>query len=167
MNIDNSFFKPSLKSSLQTYFHKLEKAISVILVHNTFTTQADIEFVQNQKSNQLVSYCICINANQYIEKALPPIEMLIKNGCNIILGTDSIASNYSLDMVEEMKTIQTNFPEVSLEQMLGWATLNGAEALGMGGEIGSFEKGKKPGVVLLENVEEKKLTKDSYSTRLV
>ena len=166
MNLDNSFHIASGKTSLQTHFHKLEKAKSVILVHNTFTTQADIDYIKDQRSNQLVSFCICINANQYIEKALPPIEMLIKNNCTIILGTDSMASNYNLDMVEEMKTIQTHFPDISLEQMLGWATLNGAVALGMQDDIGSFEKGKSPGVVLIENVEEGKLTKSSNSRRL-
>jgi cytosine/adenosine deaminase-related metal-dependent hydrolase len=91
-----------------------------------------------------------VNANQYIEDAIPPIEMLRSSGCNIVLGTDSLASNWSLSILDEMKTIRKYFPQIPLEEMLAWATLNGATALGMERTLGSFEKGKKPGVVLLD-----------------
>ena len=152
MNIHNSHFVPGKKSSLQTYFSRVAKAASIILVHNTFTTQADIDFAKNNKADdQLLSFCICINANQYIEDAIPPIPLLIESNCNIVLGTDSLASNHSLNLLDEMKTIQKKFPEISLENMLQWATLNGAMALQMDNTLGSFEKGKKPGVVLIEN----------------
>lgn len=150
MNINNSHFIPVKKSSLQTCFSRLAKAASIILVHNTFTTQADINFANNNKTNtRQLSFCVCINANQYIENTLPPINLLIKNDCNIVLGTDSLASNNSLNLFDEMKTIQKNFPEISLETMLKWATLNGARALQMDNILGSFEKGKKPGVICL------------------
>jgi cytosine/adenosine deaminase-related metal-dependent hydrolase len=152
MNIDNSFHTPSKKSSLQTYFHKLSKAESIILVHNTFTTKNDIEFATNNKAdNQLLSFCVCINANQYIENTIPPIKLLIQNDCNITLGTDSLASNHSLNLLDEMKTIQKNFHDISLEKMLQWSTINGAKALQMDKTFGSFENGKMPGVVLIEN----------------
>jgi imidazolonepropionase-like amidohydrolase len=42
-------------------------------------------------------------------------------------------------------------PEIPLEQILKWATINGATALGRSNELGSFEKGKIPGIVLLNN----------------
>lgn len=150
MNINNSHFIPAKKSSLQTYFSRLSKAASIVLVHNTFTTNTDIEFAKNNKTDeQLLSFCICINANQYIENTMPPIQLLIENDCNIVLGTDSLASNHSLNLLDEMKTIQKKFPGISLEKMLQWATLNGAKALQMDNALGSFEKGKKPGVVCL------------------
>ena len=75
--------------------------------------------------------------------------MLMQNDCNIVLGTDSLASNWSLSILDEMKTIQKNFPDISLEAMLGWATINGAKALQIDKDFGSFEKGKMPGVVCL------------------
>ena len=152
MNIDNSFYKPGKKSSLQTYFPKLLNAASIIIVHNTFISQADIKFALNNKTDdQQLSFCLCVNANQYIENALPPIKLLLENNCNITLGTDSLASNHSLNLLDEMKTIQNNFPDIPLQTMLQWATLNGAKALQMDTIFGSFEKGKKPGVVLIEN----------------
>jgi cytosine/adenosine deaminase-related metal-dependent hydrolase len=167
LNIDNSFFLPSRKSSLQTYFTKLSEAASVIFVHNTFTFQGDIDFIQENRSpDQLISFCLCPNANLYIENALPPVEMLVKNNCSITLGTDSIASNWSLNILNEMRTLQQHFTFLSLEQLLQWATLNGAKALQMDNTFGSFEKGKKPGVVLIENLDNGKLKKESISKRI-
>ena len=169
MKIDNSHHKPTKKTSLQTYFSKLSGAASIILVHNTFTKQEDIDFVQLQTTNYKLqtSFCICANANQYIENSMPPIQLLIENNCNIVLGTDSLASNHSLNLLDEMKTIQENFPDISLEKMLQWATINGAKALKMENVLGSFEKEKTPGVILIENIEEVKLKKDSSVKRIV
>jgi cytosine/adenosine deaminase-related metal-dependent hydrolase len=152
MNIDNSFYSPGKKSSLQSYFSRLSNAASIILVHNTFTSQADIDYAKNNKSgDQQLFFCVCINANQYIENTIPPIKLLIQNDCNITLGTDSLASNHSLNLLDEMKTIQKNFHDISLEKMLQWSTINGAKALQMDKTFGSFENGKMPGVVLIEN----------------
>jgi cytosine/adenosine deaminase-related metal-dependent hydrolase len=167
MNIDNSHHLPTKRSSLQTYFSHLSKAASVILVHNTFIKQADIDYVkQNRSSKQLISFCLCVNANIYIENTVPPIEMLMQNDCNIIIGTDSIASNWSSNILNEMKTIQKEIPNISLEKILQWATFNGAKALQMD-DLGSFEKGKTPGIVLIENVQEMQLKKNSSSKRIL
>jgi cytosine/adenosine deaminase-related metal-dependent hydrolase len=168
MKIDNSFFLPSGKSSLQTYFHKLKDAASVVFVHNTFTSQTDIDFVSSNKTpGQLLSFCLCPNANLYIENTLPQVEMLVRNNCSITLGTDSLASNWSLNILNEMKTLQRHFNFLQLEQLLQWATLNGAKALQMDNTFGSFEKGKRPGVVLIENIEGGKLREESTSKRVL
>ena len=173
MNLDNSHHLPTKQSSLQSYFDKLMGAEKIILVHNTFTKQEDIEFVkeksvsskQQAQTNQTPNskhqtfFCLCPNANLYIEDALPPIDLLRKNQCQIVLGTDSLASNWSLSILDEIKTIQKKFPQILLEELLGWATINGATALGFENSLGSFEKGKKPGVVLVseDSLEVKKV----------
>jgi imidazolonepropionase-like amidohydrolase len=82
---------------------------------------------------------------------MPPIDMFRDNGCTMVLGTDSLASNWSLNILDEIKTIQKHHPSIPLEEMLQWATINGARALAMDNQLGSFEKGKKPGVVLIED----------------
>ncbi len=156
MKLDHSFYKPSGRSSLQTHFVQLEDAAHVLLVHNTFTKEQDVEFVKIARADHSVSFCLCINANQYIEQSIPPIDMLRKYGCNIVLGTDSLASNWSVNILDEMKTIQKNFPAIPLEELLTWATYNGARALQMDDKLGSFEKGKQPGVVLLQAADAEK-----------
>jgi aminodeoxyfutalosine deaminase len=152
MKINNSHHRPTKKSSLQSYFDKLTKAKNILLVHNTFTKQEDIDHVQLQTADYKLPtfFCLCVNANQYIEDALPSIELFRKNNCTIVLGTDSLASNWSLNILDEIKTIRENFPSIPLEEILRWTTNNGAKALQMDSILGSFEKGKKPGVVLID-----------------
>lgn len=153
MKIDNSHHVPTKRSSLQSYFDKLLKAENAILVHNTFTKQEDLEHIKKlQTTNYKLQtfFCLCVNANQYIENALPPIEMLRKNNCTIVLGTDSLASNRGLNISDEIKTIRRYFQSIPLEEVLQWATSNGAKALKMDNELGSFEKNKKPGINLVE-----------------
>jgi cytosine/adenosine deaminase-related metal-dependent hydrolase len=153
MQMDYSHHQPTGKSSLQSYFPQLNEAGNIILVHNTFTKQEDINYLQFQISNfkSQIFFCLCVNANQYIENAMPPIDMFRDNGCTMVLGTDSLASNWSLNILDEIKTIQKHHPSIPLEEMLQWATINGARALAMDNQLGSFEKGKKPGVVLIED----------------
>lgn len=149
MQMSNPSFKAPGTNSLPAYFSQLKKGKRVILVHNSFTNQEDIDFVL--QTNVPVSFCLCPNANLYIENTLPPVDLLLQNKLDICLGTDSLASNHQLSVLEEIKTLQLYFPHLSLALLLQAATLNGAKALGMDDVLGSFEKGKKPGVLLLEN----------------
>ena len=108
LGIDISFFKPTGKSSLQTYFSSLEKLSTIILVHNTFTNEEDILFLQEsiKKNPQQIYFCLCPNANLYIENILPPVHLFRKNNLKILLGTDSLASNTSLSVLDEIKTLR-------------------------------------------------------------
>lgn len=172
MKIDNAHHQPTKRSSLQSYFEKLIGAENIILVHNTFTKEEDVVYVKRETTNvkgeslqpkasniepqtpnpkPQTFFCLCVNANQYIEDALPPVEMFRQQGCNIVLGTDSLASNWSLNILEEMATLRKHFPEIPMEELLTWATRNGAKALNMDRFLGSFERGKKPGVLLLDD----------------
>jgi aminodeoxyfutalosine deaminase len=153
MEIDNSHHIPTKKSSLQSYFEKVKKVKNVLLVHNTFTQQDDLDYIQLQTINHKPQtfFCLCPNANLYIENILPPIEMFRKNNCDIVLGTDSLASNWSLNILDEIKTICKQNSLIPLYEILQWATINGARALQLDNELGSFKKGKKPGVILIES----------------
>jgi cytosine/adenosine deaminase-related metal-dependent hydrolase len=73
-------------------------------------------------------------------------------GARIVVGTDSLASNYSLSILHELYTIQQHFPEVHTPELLTWATYNGAEALQLNKSLGSLQPGKRPGILLLNNL---------------
>ncbi|MEI8141499.1 MAG: amidohydrolase family protein [Chitinophagia bacterium] len=148
VNLD--FFEPTGLSSLKSILPIFKKAHHGILVHNSFTSAEDIQAVHASMANAF--WCLCPNANQYIEQTMPPVELLRSENANIVIGTDSYASNWSLSVLDELKTIQQHHPAIPVSEMLGWATLNGARALQMDKHLGSFEKGKKPGVVLIEHV---------------
>ena len=149
VNLD--FFKATGLSSLQSVLPIFKNAHHGILVHNSYTSAEDIQAVHAAMDNAF--WCLCPNANQYIEQTMPPIELLRSEKANIVIGTDSYASNWSLNILDELKTIQEHQPKIPLEEMLQWATINGAQALQMDKHLGSFEKGKKPGVVLIKGVD--------------
>ncbi len=155
MNIDQTHFIPTGKTSLQSVLPKMQNASNVLLVHNTESNPQDILMANQQAilNNQRIFWCLCPNANLYIENKMPDIELLRRYNANITIGTDSLASNHRLSVLDELKTITNHFPEIPLEELLQWATYNGAKALQLDNQFGSFEKGKKPGVILLSTDE--------------
>ena len=135
------------------------------LVHNVVISQRSIDRAIEALENPF--FTICPLSNIFIHRQLPPIDLMRKNGLKICLGTDSLSSNLILDMVREMECLQENFPGLELGEILVWACSNGAELLGKQDSLGSIEKGKTPGIVLLENAEGFRLNENSKSTRLI
>jgi cytosine/adenosine deaminase-related metal-dependent hydrolase len=163
VNLD--FFKATGLSSLQSILPIFKKAHHGILVHNSFTSAKDIQAVHAAMDNAF--WCLCPNANQYIEQTMPPVELLRSQKANIVIGTDSYASNWSLNILDELKIIQKHHPDITLSETLGWATLNGARALQMDKHLGSFEKGKKPGVVLIKGIDTLNDLRNASSQRIL
>jgi len=163
--IDISYFKPQARNSIQSVLPLLSNKQRVLLVHNTCTNLKDIYFIKRFDRN--VHWCFCPNANLYIEGRLPKINLFIDQGYDIMLGTDSLASNAGLSILSEMQTIQNHFPAINLTQMLTWATLNGAKFLGIDSTIGSITVGKKPGLNLITETDGFKLTPESQVKRLI
>jgi cytosine/adenosine deaminase-related metal-dependent hydrolase len=93
----------------------------------------------------------------------------LDEGCELVIGTDSLASNNKLSILEELKCLQFTYPSLSIPEMIRWATINGARALGMDEMYGKIEPGKRPGLLLLENVEliNLKLLPDTTVKRLI
>ena len=153
LGLAESPFPVSGKSSLQSCLPYFNKQQRIILVHNTFTAAEDIVFALDHAREHLsgVHFCICANANRYIENQMPPIDLLMKHKAEIVLGTDSYSSNWQLSIAAEIRTIRKELPEIPLQCILQWATINGARALERDDALGSFEPGKKPGIVLLDN----------------
>ncbi len=147
VNID--FFQPSGTTSLQAVLPHLNKAAKLILVHNVVTSPDDLAFLQQQPINETF-FCVCPGANEYINQSMPPGFLLKSQHDKIVIGTDSLASNHQLSIIEELKLLAGCSPEIPLEHLLQWATLNGAKSLNMDSHLGSFEKGKTPGVIALK-----------------
>ena len=120
----------------------------ILLVHGCCATDEVIKSVSDHFSDR-VTWVLCPGSNRYISDMLPPVQLLRRSGVRIAVGTDSLASNWTLSIVEELK----RFNGVPLEELLCWATCNGAEALGIGDRIGSFERGRRSGVVLLSGID--------------
>jgi cytosine/adenosine deaminase-related metal-dependent hydrolase len=147
MKMDVSFFEAPGKSSLQTCLQKFLPNQSVILVHNVFTIEEDILFAKH--TGRTIYWCVCPNANWYISRKMPPVDLFIQHNLPIVLGTDSLASNHQLSILEEIKTLRQHYPFIETHDLLKWATSNGAKALQVDALLGSFDKQKKPGVLII------------------
>ena len=146
------------ESSLKYFLQRLAVAADapyeqhILLVHNVCLAQDDIDAAKEKMKN--VYWAICPLSNIFIHNALPPVALMRENGLDIMLGTDSLSSNDDLDMVKEMYCLHANFPEVPMDEIITWATVNGARFLAKEDAMGSLEAGKRPGIVRINNIDE-------------
>lgn len=143
----------SAPSSLHYTTLHLPQTGSVLFVHNTVTRAEDLAFLHEQRPQLTTAFCLCPLSNDYITGATPPVAMLHSLGEKICIGTDSLASNRTLSILDEMKKLQDIAPEIALDSVLRWATKNGAEILQLDHSYGSLETDKKPGIVQLTPVD--------------
>jgi cytosine/adenosine deaminase-related metal-dependent hydrolase len=125
------------------------------LVHNTFTGTNEIEEANSLYEN--LYWCLCVNANLYITGNLPNLSYFKSMQAKVTIGTDSLASNRQLSVLEELKTIHLHEPSIPLEQLIKWATINGAKFLKMQEKFGKIKPGVNPGLVLIEGINEHNL----------
>ena len=137
----------------------------ILLVHNVCLTQEAAEAATAALKN--VYWAVCPLSNLFIHNALPPLGLMRENKLKIAIGTDSLSSNDTLDMVAEMYCISENFPDIPLGEIISWATSSGASFL-KEAQLGEIAPGKKPGLVLIENIDGNgRLTADSRSKRII
>jgi len=134
------------KKPLFDFANQLEAiAADVLLVHMTDARPDELQRVAAAKA----PIVLCPRSNLHIEGRLPPFLSIREVGINAALGTDSLASCPSLDVLAEAKALAENFPSVPAWQLVSMATYNGARALGRG-DLGRFAKGTRPGVIHVE-----------------
>ncbi len=136
---------------------------SILLVHNCCITQRDIDIILGHFTSP-VYWVLCPSSNEYISRLSPPTDLLRQNGCNICIGTDSLASSHSLSMLEQMRALT----DVPLTEILHWATHQGAKALGMD-MLGDIKVGKRPSINILSSIDydNMSLTPRSKITRIL
>ena len=145
--IDMSDFQPLGKGSIFYALTHMKPKKRNLFVHNTLCKDIDIQAAHSWSEN--VYWATCPNANLYIENRLPNYQNFIDNNATMCIGTDSIMSNWSLSIWNEIQTIKKYQSYVPLTDLLKWGTLNGAKALGFQKDLGSLEVGKSPGIVQL------------------
>jgi cytosine/adenosine deaminase-related metal-dependent hydrolase len=163
--IDITHFKPQARNSVQSIIPLLTNKQEILLVHNTCTNLKDIYFIK--RFDRKIHWCFCPSANLYIEKKLPKIDLFVDQGFNITMGTDSLASNGTLCILNEMRVIQERFPLISTAKLIEWGTINGAKYLGITEDKGTLEVGKTPGLNLITGLDGLKITPESKVKKLI
>jgi 5-methylthioadenosine/S-adenosylhomocysteine deaminase len=144
----------SLAASATTPLARLERlgvtGPNFIAVHAVHLAESDIDLLAAQ-SCQVVH---CPTSNLKLASGIAPIARLRSRGVNVALGTDGAASNNRLDIFGEAR-LAALIAKVSAGDAaalpagvaLRMATLDGAAALGLDGEIGSLLPGKQADAV--------------------
>jgi aminodeoxyfutalosine deaminase len=110
-----------------------------IVAHLNELSESDFELLE--ASNDRFHIVHCPRSHNYFGHSPLAFDRLRSLGFNVCLGTDSLASNESLSLFDEMRTFQTNFPRVSPEEILQMATVNSARALRCENALGQIRPG--------------------------
>lgn len=118
----------------------------VLAIHLCATERAELERVRASGA-QVV---LCPRSNLFIELKLPPLYDVLAVGIRPALGTDSLASNTTLDVLAEAAALRDRFPQVDPRALISMATWYGAEALGLSHRVGALREGLSPGLIAFE-----------------
>ena len=150
-----------ITESLQAYdcrpLERLEKLGLLLpqtqLVHMTQITEDDIALVRDHNCHIMH----CPQSNLKLANGFCPVVKFIENEVNVALGTDSAASNNTLDLFSEIKSasllakaVSGDAASLDAHAALRMATINGAKALAWDNEIGSLESGKQADIIAVK-----------------
>ncbi|MCZ6676328.1 MAG: amidohydrolase family protein, partial [Candidatus Poribacteria bacterium] len=107
-----------------------------LLAHGNYLTEGDIRMLAESGS----SVVFCPRSHAYFYHTDHPIERLITAGVNVAIGTDSLASNWSLSMLDELKFLAQTYDCLSPETLMELVTINGAKGLRLD-RVGRLENG--------------------------
>lgn len=120
-----------------------------LLAHANYVTDADIDRIA--RGGASVAYCPRTHAAfGHVPHRFRDMQAA---GVNVCIGTDSLASNPSLSMLDEIRFLRQHHPNVPSAVLLEMATLCGARALGLADATGSIAVGKSADLVVLRSDE--------------
>ncbi len=113
-----------------------------LLAHCNYLTDADVTILAESGA----SVVFCPRSHHYFYHTDHPIEQLVERGINVAIGTDSLASNWSLSLLDELKFLARAQPCIRPETLIDMVTCNGTKALGLE-QVGRLEKGWQADVI--------------------
>jgi aminodeoxyfutalosine deaminase len=110
--------------------------------------QADVNDLRTLAAHG-VAVVVCPRSNRNLGVGQVPLREMISVGLRVALGTDSLASVESLDLVDDLALLAREFPEVDAGRLLRIATADGAKALGFP-DLGSLARGRVAALAFAE-----------------
>ncbi|MEK7241692.1 MAG: amidohydrolase family protein, partial [Planctomycetota bacterium] len=117
-----------------------------LLVHCNYLSEEDIYIIKESGS----SVVYCPRSHHFFGHEVHPFLRLLKEGVNVALGTDSLASNQSMSILDEMRFLHENYPGLDPVEIFSMATEGGAKALRLGENIGRLMHGMEADLTVIE-----------------
>lgn len=112
---------------------------NTLCVHCVHITENEVRLLGEKGAH----VCLCPGSNRFLRVGKAPLEHMLRYGLLPAIGTDSIASNETLDIWREMQILREDHPGVEPAKILEMATLGGAAALHCEGDFGSLSPGQR------------------------
>jgi aminodeoxyfutalosine deaminase len=116
-----------------------------VLAHANYVSDDDIELIAKRRAS--VAYCPRTHAA--FEHPPHRFRDMLRAGVNVCIGTDSLASNPTLSILDELRFLRHEYPEMQCERLLEMGTLSGAKALGLEKSVGSITAGNEADLVVI------------------
>lgn len=118
----------------------------VLAVHGVQMTRGDLARLAASGATLVT----CPRSNGHTGAGAPPLEAFFASGVHLAVGTDSLASTPDLNLFAELATMRALAPSVPASRLLESATREGARALGLGGDFGTLEPGRRARLLAVE-----------------
>jgi 5-methylthioadenosine/S-adenosylhomocysteine deaminase len=124
---------------------------SLVMAHSVWLDEGEVDLVAQRGAH----VCHCPSANLKLASGIAPIPQYLGRGINVALGADGAACNNFLSMWNEMRlAAMLHAPRygpgaLSARRAFEMATLGGAQALGLGGQVGSLQPGRRADLVVV------------------
>lgn len=125
----------------------------VLAAHCVHVSEGDIEILRSHGVTSVHNP----QSNMKLACGAAPIARMLEAGVNVSLGTDGPASNNDLDMFDEIRSaallgkLTAGDPTaLPAHEVLRMATVGGATAIGMAGELGVLQPGALADVIMID-----------------
>jgi cytosine/adenosine deaminase-related metal-dependent hydrolase len=110
-----------------------------LAVHAVQATAGDLALLASRGTTIVT----CPRSNRWVGAGDPPVGAFYDSGATVAVGTDSLSSVGDLNLFSELAALHRLAPGVDPGRLIRSATLNGAAALGLEGDYGAIEPGKR------------------------
>lgn len=135
----DGLFTPPKMGAIEYLDHLRVLDEKTLCVHAVHITEPEIELLAERGAK----VCLCPGSNRNLGIGKAPVAGFLKHNIVPALGTDSLASNQTLNIWREMQILMEDHPELDPETVFSMATLGGAAALGLGNQYGELSRGKR------------------------
>ncbi len=129
------------------YLQRLAQPDRSLIIHGNYLSDEELDFIASFRDRMAVVYCPRTHA--YFQHDAYPLTKMLSRNIRIAVGTDSLASNPTLSIWDELTAI-ANQHSLAADTLLQMATVNGAWGLGLTDGSGTLQRNAPADLAFVE-----------------